>query len=80
MGVARSMYNIFEAPVLAQRPIAAEIREILRKNGSLGAMMSGSGPSVFGMFESENHAQAAIQALRDQGYQPYLCRPIEKRV
>lgn len=78
--VAQSMYNIFEAPVLAQRVVATEIRKLLLNNGALGAMMSGSGPSVFGVFENENYTQEAMRALTEHGYKPYLCRPIEKRI
>ncbi len=70
------MYNIFEEPVLAERPVAASIRELLLKNGAMGAMMSGSGPSVFAIFETESEAQKAAEALKKEGYRPYLCRPI----
>lgn len=78
-GVVKNMYNIFEKPVLARRPVGAQIREILENSGALGAMMSGSGPSVFGIFENEACAQNAMCALLERGYDPYLCHPIEKR-
>ncbi len=71
------MYNIFEGPVLAQRPVAAEIKEILLQAGALGAMMSGSGPSVFGVFAEEADAEAGASALRQRGWQPYVCRPVK---
>ena len=71
------IYNIFELPVLERRPVAKEIRELLVKEGAAGAMMSGSGPSVFGIFESEALALAAAKALEKRGYKGYICRPCE---
>ena len=73
---ARSIYNIFEAPVLAHRPIAARIRSLLLSEGALGAMMSGSGPSVFGIFASDEEAENAAKALKSQGFKPYICKPV----
>lgn len=75
-GICTSLYNIFEDAVLAERPVAAQIRNILRKSGAAGAMMSGSGPSVFGIFSEERTAQTAAAALAQAGYTPYRCRPI----
>lgn len=75
--IARAMYNIFEEPVLSERPVAAEIRSLFLSCGALGAMMSGSGPSVFAIFESEEEANIAVRALEEKGFQGYLCRPID---
>ena len=77
--VASRMYNIFETPVLEQRPVAARIREILLACGAVGAMMSGSGPSVFGIFEEETQAREAMRVLSKQGYDPYLCEPMDSQ-
>ena len=74
--VANNIYNIFEAPVLAHRPVAAKVKEILAASGAIGAMMSGSGPSVFGIFDSDNRLNQAAKALSDQGFTPYICRPV----
>lgn len=76
--VAHGTYNIFETPVLERRPVAAEIRDSLEKNGALVARMSGSGPSVFGIFAGEREARTAVSALEQQGYHPYLCYPVPK--
>ncbi|MBQ2999873.1 MAG: 4-(cytidine 5'-diphospho)-2-C-methyl-D-erythritol kinase [Clostridia bacterium] len=75
-GIAGTMFNIFEAPVLAERPVATELRSIFLSSGALGAMMSGSGPSVFAIFPSEESANHAIDRLRAKGYRGFLCRPI----
>lgn len=74
--VAKSIYNIFEAPVLARRPVAAQIKEILLSAEADGAMMSGSGPSVFGIFENEENARKAAELLESRGFKAHICRPV----
>ena len=73
---AKSIYNIFETPVLAQRPVAARIKSLLLSEGAAGAMMSGSGPSVFGIFEDGDTAKNAARVLTEQGYTAHICRPV----
>lgn len=75
-GLAASMYNIFEEPVLSVRPVAASLRSILLENGAVGAMMSGSGPSVFGIFTDEKSALRAAEAIKQTGVTPHVCKPI----
>ena len=48
---------------------------ILRENGALTAQMTGSGAAVFGVFDDETAARAALAALRPNYRQCYLCRP-----
>lgn len=74
--VAENMYNVFETPVLLERPIAARIKSILSEGGALRSMMSGSGPSVFGIFLCEKCAAHAISLLEQHGYRGYLCCPV----
>ncbi len=76
--IAENMYNIFEEPVLSQRPIAAEIKSLMLSGGALFAMMSGSGPSVFGIFEHETDAEKAVVLLEKNGYKGYICTPCER--
>ena len=74
--VATRLYNIFERPVLARRPVAADVKATLEKGGALRAMMSGSGPSVFGIFACQQCAEKARMLLEAKGYKAYICRPI----
>ena len=63
-GVARRMYNVFE-DVLPPRQ-GAEVRAIrgeLVQQGALGACMSGTGPTVFGLFRDWDQAEAAREVL-----------------
>ncbi len=63
-GVARRLYNVFE-DVLPERRAAEvdEIKNTLLGHGALGASMSGTGPTVFGMFDSAAAAGAAHDEL-----------------
>ncbi len=74
--VASNMYNIFEKPILAVRPVAANLRRIMLSSGALGAMMSGSGPSVFGIFDSTAAAESACETIKKIGVVPHICKPI----
>ena len=77
-GICKNIYNIFEAPVLDARPTAAEIKKLLLDGGALGAMMSGSGPSVFGIFEDEKTAKRAADSILDKGFFAAVCTPLKK--
>ena len=75
-GVARRMYNVFE-DVLEPRRYAeiSSIKAELIDCGALGASMSGSGPSVFGLFERESDAQSALARLEESYRDVFLCEP-----
>ena len=64
---AENMYNIFESVVLPERETAAKIKMILEECGAIRAMMSGSGPSVFGVFTSHESAERAASAIKAMG-------------
>ena len=76
-GVARRVYNVFE-DVLPERR-AAEIREIkntLIQHGALGACMSGTGPTVYALFDREDCAARAHSALRGSYRECFLTTPV----
>ena len=75
-GVARRMYNVFE-DVLEPRRYReiSSIKAALIDCGALGASMSGSGPSVFGLFNREADAQSACARLRESYRDVFLCAP-----
>lgn len=77
-GVARRMYNVFE-DVLEPRHMAtiAAIKAVLINCGALGASMSGSGPSVFGLFASEQDAKRAYRRLLEQYQSVFLCQTVD---
>ena len=61
------LYNIFESTVLESCQRAREIKKRLTELGAVSSLMSGSGPSVFGVFESMEKASAARDALTSEG-------------
>ena len=61
--MAGLMGNILETVTVSHYPVIDEIKRCMIENGALNAMMSGSGPSVFGLFEEEHTARAAYDAL-----------------
>ncbi len=67
------MYNIFEEVILPIRPAAQALKEQLYSLGAEFSMMSGSGPSIFGIFNSEQNARSACNELRDRGISAHYC-------
>ena len=70
------LFNIFESVVEPERPYVTEIKKILTDNGARGTLMSGSGTSVFGIFENEHDAIAAEKALRNIDAVIHICHPV----
>ncbi|MBE6690062.1 MAG: 4-(cytidine 5'-diphospho)-2-C-methyl-D-erythritol kinase [Ruminococcaceae bacterium] len=67
-------YNMFEEVIMPIRPVVGEIKDMMLKKGALATMMSGSGPSVWGIFSTEKEAAAAKDALLAAGHRAYLCK------
>ena len=76
-GVARRMYNVFEdvLPVRLYTRVA-EIKNILIQCGALGANMSGSGPTAFGLFDRLEAAQEARACLAQRYRDTFLCETV----
>ncbi|SCI35131.1 4-diphosphocytidyl-2-C-methyl-D-erythritol kinase [uncultured Flavonifractor sp.] len=76
-GVARRMYNVFE-DVLPdrQRSRVADIKNTLIHCGALGATMSGTGPSAFGLFTQLEKAKSAWELLREQYRETFLAETV----
>ena len=62
--VAGRFGNVLELVTGEKYPAISRIEQVMRDYGALGAMMSGSGPTVFGLFASPRAAQAAYEDLR----------------
>lgn len=62
--IAASMGNVLEKVTIPDYPIIEEIKKAMLEAGALNAMMSGSGPTVFGIFEDKLQARAAQQQIR----------------
>ena len=77
-GVARRMYNVFEDALPPRRAgEIGEIRNSLIQYGALGASMSGTGPTVFGLFRDASAARHACSALRETYRETFLAQGLE---
>lgn len=63
--VAASMGNVLESVTIEKYPIIADIKAAMKEAGALNAMMSGSGPTVFGIFDDRKTAKEAWYKLRN---------------
>ncbi len=72
------LHNDLERVTLKMHPSLQEIKEQLLSKGAEGALMSGSGPTVFGIFESKDKAIKAINVLeKSTSWSVFLCRSID---
>ena len=76
-GVARRMYNVFEDALPdRQRARVNDIKNVLIQCGALGASMSGTGPTAFGLFDDEGLAREARERLADFGGEVFLTQTV----
>ncbi len=66
--IAERLHNDLEAVTAAAYPVISRIKDALLSQNALGALMSGSGPTVFGIFETESACRAAAANLVDEGW------------
>ncbi|BCS53141.1 4-(cytidine 5'-diphospho)-2-C-methyl-D-erythritol kinase [Geobacter sp. SVR] len=65
--VCAILSNDLEDVTIPSFPVIEEIKTTLLRMGALGAMMSGSGPTVFGLFRDQSTAEAACATLSERG-------------
>ncbi|MGO5053764.1 4-(cytidine 5'-diphospho)-2-C-methyl-D-erythritol kinase [Lachnospiraceae bacterium LCP25S3_G4] len=65
--VAEAMGNVLEQVTIEAYPIIEEIKLVMKEHGALNAMMSGSGPTVFGIYHERKTARAAQQKIKELG-------------
>ncbi|MCM1257508.1 MAG: 4-(cytidine 5'-diphospho)-2-C-methyl-D-erythritol kinase [Roseburia sp.] len=65
--LAEHMGNLLETVTIREYPVIEEIKEHMKAHGALNAMMSGSGPTVFGLFGEEETAREAYEAMQSSG-------------
>ena len=62
--VAECMGNVLEKVTVEEYPVIDQIKNVMKEEGALNAMMSGSGPTVFGIFENKHLARKAADKIR----------------
>lgn len=64
---AGDMGNVLETVTIPNYPVIAQIKEQMMHSGAVNSMMSGSGPTVFGLFENEKQAKKAYDDMKQTG-------------
>ena len=77
-GVAARLGNVFEEVLPEEYREVFDIKAKLIDLGALNAAMSGSGPTVFGIFRQRETAEQAAEALKKTYVQTYLAKPVGK--
>jgi 4-diphosphocytidyl-2-C-methyl-D-erythritol kinase len=72
--IASGLHNDLESVTSALHPVINRIKDALLDQGAVGALMSGSGPTVFGIFETEAACRVAADSLSPEGWMFY---PVE---
>lgn len=77
--VSKNLCNVFEAGIQKRHPIVKRIKRKMMQYGAMGSLMSGSGPSVFGIFKDYKRAKSAYGKLKLLFKQTYMVRTYNGR-
>lgn len=82
MGITERMENVLETVTIPEYPIIADIKACMKEYGAMNSLMSGSGPTVFGIFENREAAKKAEEAIRKQelASQVYIVKPFNRNI
>lgn len=72
--IAENLSNTFESITEKKYPVISGIKEKMLKNGALAATMSGSGPTVFGLFDNIQKAKRSADSFHKQFREVFLCK------
>lgn len=71
-GIAERLANVLETVTVPMHPVISDIKDMLEENGAMKALMSGSGPTVFAMFDDIEKANNAVEKLKSAG----ICKTV----
>ena len=76
--IADRMENVLETVTVDMHPEIEELKTLMKEQGALNAIMSGSGPTVFGLFEDKDKVWEAAMMISDQELAPevFITRPV----
>ena len=66
-GIVSRMENVLETVTVREYPLIHMLKDIMRREGALNALMSGSGPTVFGVYKTREAAEASRPAVEKSG-------------
>lgn len=73
-GIARNMRNVLEEVTAELCPLIGIIKRDIFGQGAIGCCMSGSGPTVYGLFGDEGSAKRAYDALKQKYFRCFIAR------
>ena len=75
-GMCEKIANVMEDVTIPEYPIIQKVKDILKSNGAVNALMSGSGPTVFGIYDDEEKAKQSMDVLSGKEFvsQLYLTK------
>ena len=75
-GMCEKIANVMEDVTIPEYPIIQKVKDILKSNGAVNALMSGSGPTVFGIYDDKEKAKQSMDALSGKEFvsQLYLTK------
>lgn len=65
--MAARLGNVLESVTVREYPVIEKLKHWMKENGAVNALMSGSGPTVFGIYREKREAQKACALLRESG-------------
>lgn len=74
--ISENLFNTLEQVTIKKYPVISGIKNKMLSDGALGALMSGSGPSVFGIFDDYNKAKKSADDFFRQFREVYLCNTL----
>lgn len=74
--LAQNLSNVLETVTIPKYPVIGELKEFFLQNGAIGSLMSGSGPTTYGLFQDEILARLALKSAQEKfrAYDIILCQ------
>ena len=74
--LAKGLANVLETVTIPEYPVLAELKQFFLEEGAIGSLMSGSGPTTYGLYQDEILAQMALKKAQDKypNYDVILCQ------
>lgn len=81
-GIIKRFGNVLETVTIPEYPVIDEIKQLMIEKGAMNAMMSGSGPTVFGFFKDKNIADTAAESIRKKqlANQVFVVQPFNQNI
>ncbi|NBG88049.1 4-(cytidine 5'-diphospho)-2-C-methyl-D-erythritol kinase [Isachenkonia alkalipeptolytica] len=76
--LSKTMYNALESVTAKKHGVIEDIKKKMMQYNAIGAMMTGSGPTVFGIFKDQDRAKKAARNLRKYHHQTYVVNTYNK--